>query len=42
VVGAGARRVVVVRALTEADDPEAVARALRAALVQEEAGVGTA
>ena len=42
VVGAGARRVVVVRALTEADDPEAVARALRAALVREEAGVGTA
>ena len=42
VVGAGARRIVVVRALTEADDPEAVARALRAALMREEAGVGTA
>lgn len=32
VVAAGARRVVVVRALTQADDPEAVARRLRAAL----------
>jgi thiamine-phosphate pyrophosphorylase len=32
VVEAGARRVVVVRALTQADDPEAAARALRAAL----------
>lgn len=32
VVGAGARRVVVVRAITAADDPEAAARRLRAAL----------
>jgi thiamine-phosphate pyrophosphorylase len=32
VVRAGARRVVVVRALAEADDPEATARALRASL----------
>jgi thiamine-phosphate pyrophosphorylase len=32
VVAAGASRVVVVRALTEADDPEAAARALRARL----------
>jgi thiamine-phosphate pyrophosphorylase len=32
VVAAGARRVVVVRALAEADDPEAAARALRAGL----------
>jgi thiamine-phosphate pyrophosphorylase len=32
VVRAGARRVVVVRALVEADDPEATARALRASL----------
>jgi thiamine-phosphate pyrophosphorylase len=32
VVRAGARRVVVVRALTDADDPEATARALRASL----------
>jgi thiamine-phosphate pyrophosphorylase len=30
VVGAGARRIVVVRALTDADDPEATARSLRA------------
>jgi thiamine-phosphate pyrophosphorylase len=37
-VAAGARRVVVVRAITEAADPEAAARALRGAL--EEAGVG--
>lgn len=41
-VAAGARRVVVVRALTEADDPEATARALRAALTAQEAGVGAA
>jgi thiamine-phosphate pyrophosphorylase len=41
VVAAGARRVVVVRALTESADPEAAARALRAVLVAEEAGVGT-
>ena len=32
VVAAGARRAVVVRAITEADDPEAAARALRARL----------
>jgi thiamine-phosphate pyrophosphorylase len=32
VVSAGARRVVVVRALAEADDPQAVAQALRASL----------
>jgi thiamine-phosphate pyrophosphorylase len=32
VVAAGARRVVVVRALAEADDPQAVARVLRASL----------
>jgi thiamine-phosphate pyrophosphorylase len=32
VVAAGARRVVVVRAIRDADDPEAVARTLRAAL----------
>jgi thiamine-phosphate pyrophosphorylase len=37
VVAAGARRVVVVRAITEASDPEAAARGLRAAL---EATVG--
>jgi len=41
VVAAGARRIVVVRAITEAEDPEAAARALRGALVAEEAGVGT-
>jgi thiamine-phosphate pyrophosphorylase len=41
VVAAGAGRIVVVRALTEASDPEAAARALRAALPQE-AGVGRA
>ncbi len=34
VIGAGARRIVVVRALRDADDPEATARALRAALDQ--------
>jgi thiamine-phosphate pyrophosphorylase len=39
VVERGASRVVVVRAITEADDPEAAARTLRAAL---EAPVGTA
>jgi thiamine-phosphate pyrophosphorylase len=32
VVAAGARRIVVVRAITEAPDPERAARALRAAL----------
>jgi len=35
VAAAGARRIVVVRALTEAADPEATARALRGALAQE-------
>jgi thiamine-phosphate pyrophosphorylase len=40
VVRAGARRVVVVRAIAQAQDPEAVARALRAAL--ERGRVGTA
>jgi thiamine-phosphate pyrophosphorylase len=39
VVAAGATRIVVVRALTESDDPEATARALRGALPQG-AGVG--
>ncbi len=39
VAAAGATRIVVVRALTEAADPEAAARALRRALPQE-AGVG--
>src|SRR5215207_7297233 len=39
VVTAGATRIVVVRALTEASDPEATARALRGGLRQE-AGVG--
>jgi thiamine-phosphate pyrophosphorylase len=41
VVAAGATRIVVVRALTEADDPEATARALRGALPQE-AEIGAA
>lgn len=41
VVAAGASRIVVVRALTEAADPEATARVLRGALAQE-AGVGAA
>jgi len=41
VLEAGARRVVVVRAITEAPDPEAAARRLRAALdAATEAGVG--
>ena len=40
VVAAGARRIVVVRAIAEAADPEAAARALRAAL-DTEALVGT-
>lgn len=39
VVAAGATRIVIVRALTESDDPEAAARVLRGALSQE-AGVG--
>jgi thiamine-phosphate pyrophosphorylase len=39
---AGATRVAVVRALTEASDPEAAARELRTALTaQREAGVGS-
>jgi thiamine-phosphate pyrophosphorylase len=42
VAAAGARRAVVVRAITEADDPGAAARALGEALVSEEARVGTA
>jgi thiamine-phosphate pyrophosphorylase len=43
VLDAGARRIVVVRAITEAADPEAAARALRAALdAATEAGVGAA
>jgi len=41
-VRAGARRAVVVRALAQADDPEAVARALRAALGAPEARRGAA
>jgi thiamine-phosphate pyrophosphorylase len=41
VAAAGARRVAVVRALTQAADPEAVARALRAG-VESEVGVGAA
>jgi thiamine-phosphate pyrophosphorylase len=41
VVAAGARRVVVVRAIAEAADPRAAAAALRAAL-EREAGVGAA
>jgi thiamine-phosphate pyrophosphorylase len=32
VLDAGAQRIVVVRAITQADDPEAAARRLRAAL----------
>ncbi len=40
VVGAGARRIAVVRALTGAADPETAARALRAALAGREASVG--
>jgi thiamine monophosphate synthase len=40
-VTAGARRIGVVRAITEAEEPEAAARALRGALVAEGAGVGT-
>jgi thiamine-phosphate pyrophosphorylase len=42
VVDAGARRVVVVRAIVEALDPVAAARQLRAALERREATVGTA
>jgi thiamine-phosphate pyrophosphorylase len=43
VVGAGAQRVAVVRAIAEADDPPAATRALRRAVeAAEEAGVGTA
>jgi thiamine-phosphate pyrophosphorylase len=40
--GAGARRIAVVRALTEADDPRATARALRAAITAVEAVGGRA
>ncbi|MDX6665808.1 MAG: thiamine-phosphate pyrophosphorylase [Solirubrobacteraceae bacterium] len=40
IVAAGARRIVVVRAIAEAADPESAARELRTA-VAEEAGVGT-
>ena len=39
---AGARRIAVVRALTEAADPEAAARELRGAIALREAGVGAA
>ncbi len=39
---AGARRIAVVRALTEAGDPERAARALRVALDSERAGLGAA
>ncbi|HVE67063.1 MAG TPA: thiamine phosphate synthase [Solirubrobacteraceae bacterium] len=42
VLDAGARRVVVVRAIADAEDPEAAARALRAALDRREATVGPA
>ena len=43
VLAAGARRIVVVRAITEARDPEAAARGLRATLdTATEAGVGAA
>ena len=42
VVKAGARRIVVVRAIAEADDPEAAARALRAAVERGRRGVGAA
>jgi len=40
VLDAGARRVVVVRAIADSDDPEAAARELRAALDRREAPVG--
>jgi thiamine-phosphate pyrophosphorylase len=42
VAAAGASRAVVVRAITEADDPRAAARALREALAGQEERVGTA
>lgn len=42
IVAAGAERIVVVRALTEADDPEVAARALRGALTGQETDVGPA
>ena len=42
VIAAGAQRVVVVRAITEASDPVSAARELRAALDRREATVGTA
>lgn len=41
-LAAGASRIVVVRALTRAEDPEATARALRDTLTRQEAGVGPA
>jgi thiamine-phosphate pyrophosphorylase len=42
VVGAGAERVAVVRALTEATDPEGAARVLRAGLMARRVRVGAA
>ena len=42
VAAAGARRIAVVRAIAEADDPQAVAAALRAAVVEEGAVDGSA
>lgn len=42
VAAAGARRIVVVRAIVEAEDPRRAARALRRALEPEEASVGAA
>jgi thiamine-phosphate pyrophosphorylase len=42
VAAAGARRAVVVRAITEAEDPRVAAGALREALAGEEARIGTA
>ena len=42
VAGAGARRAAVVRALTDAPDPEAAARSLRAGLLEWRTGVGAA
>jgi thiamine-phosphate pyrophosphorylase len=42
VAAAGATRIVVVRALTQAEEPENAARALRHALERQEAGVGAA
>jgi len=42
VAAAGARRIAVVRAIAQADDPQAVAAALRAAVVEEGASDGSA